>query len=126
MKESPFGFRYTWEDMRPVRPLAGTTMLFQFLGAGMGYYFGPEPNWFDNVWKGGAAATFPGFLVGLVIQYRINAARTSVLGFHTGYGPTVLKEAALHLERAMHTVDLNESAPADLERLYREVLRILD
>ena len=75
MKESPFGFRYTWKDMRPVRPLAGTMMLFQFLGAGIGYYFGSEPNWFDNVWLGGAAATFPGFLVGLVIQYRINAAR---------------------------------------------------
>ena len=57
---------------------------------------------------------------------RISVARTSVLGFHTGYDPTSLRSALVHLERAMHAGPAHESVPQDLERLYMEVLRMLE
>lgn len=62
----------------------------------------------------------------LLALERINEARTSVLGFHTGYDPTSLEAAAAHLERAMILGSTVEPAPADLERLYLEVRRILE
>jgi ABC-type dipeptide/oligopeptide/nickel transport system permease subunit len=73
MRESPFGFEYSWEDLRPVRPLFVTVLVAQFLGAVVGLAVGYFPGWFENIWIGGAIATFPGFLVGLPIQMRARA-----------------------------------------------------
>lgn len=71
MKESPFGFSYSWEDLRPVHPLFITVLGAQVLGAALGLIAEHFPATFDNLWFGGAIATFPGFLVGLPIQKRI-------------------------------------------------------
>ena len=70
MRESPFGFSYSWDDLQPVRPLCVTVLVAQFLGAVVGLAVGYFPGWFENLWIGGAVATFPGFLLGLPIQRR--------------------------------------------------------
>lgn len=56
----------------------------------------------------------------------INKARTSILGFHTGYDPSSLRVAADHLERALALDPSSEVDPSDLERLHREVRRLLE
>lgn len=71
MRQSPFGFEYSWEDLRPVRPLFVTVIVAQIIGAVLGLWTARFPSWFDNLWCGGAFATFPGFLLGLPIQIRL-------------------------------------------------------
>ncbi len=51
MKDSQFGFQYSTEDQQPIRPLFTT-----------------------NVIAGGFSASFPGFLVGLLVQRRLDPA----------------------------------------------------
>ena len=77
MKESPFGFQYSWQDLQPVRPLFVITLAAQLIGAAIGFHLDTYTEWFDNVWTGAALATFPGYLFGLGVQYRINAKRIS-------------------------------------------------
>ncbi|MFL6713259.1 MAG: hypothetical protein ACJ8LN_10075 [Sulfurifustis sp.] len=77
MKESQFGFEYSWEDMRPIRPLVVTAFAVQIVGALFGIALSKYPSWFVNLWAGGALMTFPGFLLGLLVQWRINAERIS-------------------------------------------------
>ena len=72
MRESPFGFEYSWEDLRPVRPLSVIVLVAQLVGAGVSFAVGHFPTWFENVWFGGALTTFPGFAVGLIVQRAIN------------------------------------------------------
>jgi hypothetical protein len=60
MKESPFGFEYSWEDLQPIRPLVVTSLVVQSLGAALGLWFALLPSQFMNIWTGGAWATFPG------------------------------------------------------------------
>lgn len=61
----------------------------------------------------------------LLALERINDARTSVLGFHTGYDPSILEEARLHLERAIAAGSALEPVPSDLVRLRQSVEDIL-
>jgi len=74
MKESPFGFEYSWDDLQPVRPLFVTVLVIQVVGALIGLSIGYFPGWFENLWIGGAIATFPGFLVGMPIQTHLRPA----------------------------------------------------
>jgi len=71
MKESPFGFEYSWNDLGPVRPLFVAVLIAQVLGAALGLWIARFPFWFDNLWAGGALASFPGFLLGLPIQMHL-------------------------------------------------------
>ena len=75
MKESPFGFSYNWADMQPVRPLIVTVLIFQIAGAIAGFVASVYPSWFANLWAGGALATLPGYLLGLLVQRQVNAQR---------------------------------------------------
>ena len=68
MKESPFGFEYSWEDLQPVRPLFVTALIAQLVGAALGLWIAVFPSGFENLWAGGALATFPGYLLGLPLQ----------------------------------------------------------
>jgi hypothetical protein len=68
VRESQFGFRYTWEDMRPVRALSIAVLALQILGAAIGLWVAKYPTWFANLWAGGALASLPGFLFGLIVQ----------------------------------------------------------
>jgi uncharacterized membrane protein len=78
MKESPFGFQYSWEDLRPVRPLMVTVIAAQLIGAAAGLWGLKFAEWFLNLWAGGALATFPGFLAGLLVQRAIDEECLSV------------------------------------------------
>jgi len=77
MKKSPFGFKYTWVDLQPVRVLAVTVLAAQLFGAIVGIAVAWHPDWLINFWLGGAFATFPAFLMGLVIQSRLTPGRLS-------------------------------------------------
>ena len=68
MRESPFGFQYSWADLQPVRVLAVTVLLAQVGGLLVGFLIPRFPNWFESLWFAGALATFPGFLVGAALQ----------------------------------------------------------
>ena len=71
MKESQFGFEYSWADLQPIRALAVIVLLAQVAGAALGYLFPHFPRWFESLWFGAAIATFPAFLVGLIVQARL-------------------------------------------------------
>lgn len=71
MKETPFGFEYSWSDLKPVRVLAVTVVAAELVGAALGFTFQRFPDWFESVWFGAAVATFPAFLVGLAAQARV-------------------------------------------------------
>ena len=71
MKESPFGFEYSWADLKPVRVLVVTVVVAQLSGAAFGFAFQRFPDWFESAWHGAALATFPAFLVGLLAQARL-------------------------------------------------------
>ena len=72
MKESQFGFEYTWSDLKHIKPLAITILVGQIAGAALGFYIAKYPSAFANIWAGGALATFPAFLLGLLVQLRSN------------------------------------------------------
>jgi hypothetical protein len=74
MRESQFGFEYSWSDLKPVWPLALTVLVGQLAGAALGFYVAKYPNAFANIWAGGALATFPSFLLGILVQWQRNAA----------------------------------------------------
>lgn len=78
MKESQFGFEYTWADLQPVRVLATTVFGAQIAGAILGFWLGTNSNLFVNIWFGGAVATFPAFLVGLALQARLRPGSLTV------------------------------------------------
>jgi fucose 4-O-acetylase-like acetyltransferase len=71
MKESQFGFQYSWSDLKPIRALSVTVVAAQALGAAIGFLVPRFPHWFESLWFGAALATFPAFLVGAVIQARV-------------------------------------------------------
>jgi hypothetical protein len=54
MKESPFGFSYSWDDLQPIRPAFVTSLIAQLLGAVLGLWAAPLPSAFMNIWTGGA------------------------------------------------------------------------
>ena len=72
MRESQFGFEYTWNDLKVVRPLAVTVLAGQLIGAGLGVLVAAYASLFANLWAGAAIATFPCFLLGLFIQHQRN------------------------------------------------------
>jgi hypothetical protein len=77
MKESQFGFEYTWEDLQPVRALALIVFGVQIAGGLAGLAFPQFPRWFESMWFGAAIATFPAFLVGLVVQSKLSPGSIS-------------------------------------------------
>jgi hypothetical protein len=72
MTESPFGFRYNWEDLRPIHPLMRTVIAVQILGMAFGYFLDIFPSWQENVLLFAVLLTFPGFLLGLLIQIKLH------------------------------------------------------
>ncbi len=75
MKESQFGFEYSWADLKPIRLVAVTVILAQLLGAAIGLVLPRFDDWFENLWSGAALATFPAFLVGAALQARATPGR---------------------------------------------------
>ena len=70
MKESQFGFEYSWADLQPIRALFVTVLVAQIIGAAAGLFLSDSESWFLRLWFGGAVATFPAFVLGLVVQTR--------------------------------------------------------
>jgi len=68
MRDSGFKLSYSWEELRPVRPLFVTVLIAQAIGAAANLFLQGLVNWHDTAWLGGALATFPGFVIGLLVQ----------------------------------------------------------
>lgn len=66
--DSGFKLNYSWEDLRPVHPLFITVLITQLAGAVVSLLLQGIASWFETAWLGGALATFPGYLIGLVVQ----------------------------------------------------------
>lgn len=74
MDESQFRIEYSWEDLKPVRPLVVTLIAAQVAGCLIGLWLHTYTSFGANLWAGGALATLPGFLLGLLIQHRMSSA----------------------------------------------------
>jgi hypothetical protein len=68
MRESPLGFEYMWADLQPIRALVVTVLVAQLVAGLLGLAFAQQVEWFHRLWFGGAIATFPAFVVGVLIQ----------------------------------------------------------
>ena len=77
MKESQFGFEYSWADLKPIRALMVIVITAQLLGAAVSVLLSRFPDWFESAWFGGAVATFPAFLVGAAVQARVRPGSLS-------------------------------------------------
>ena len=98
MRESRLGFSYSWADLHPVRALAVTVVAAQAIGAAIGWAVGNHDKLILSLWFGAAIATFPAFLLGLLIQSRIRAGSLSenrVMVRRLGFVALVLSVAAL-------------------------------
>jgi hypothetical protein len=71
MKETQFGFEYSWADLQPVRALSVVVFGAQIVGAIAGIGFPQFPRWFESLWFGAAISTFPAFLLGLAVQSKL-------------------------------------------------------
>lgn len=68
MSQSDSDFEYSWEDLKPVRPLFVTVLVVQTLGLVAGVLFGHGGIWAERAIVWGAIATFLGYLLGLWVQ----------------------------------------------------------
>ena len=68
MSDSGLKLNYSWEDLKPVRPLFVTVLIAQAIGAALSLSAQGFSDWYQTAWFGGALATFPGYLVGLFVQ----------------------------------------------------------
>jgi hypothetical protein len=67
---------YTF-DAQPVAVLFWTIVITIIIGGIVGMAIGYYPDWFINMWLGGALAGFPAFLSGLLIQSKLTPGRLS-------------------------------------------------
>lgn len=68
MNDNGAAFEFGWGQFQPLRALSLVIAAAQCVGAGVSLWAGHYPSWFENLWFGGALATFPGFLAGLAVQ----------------------------------------------------------
>lgn len=68
MKETPFGFEYSWADLQPVRALSVVLVAGQVIGGIGGLIYPRFPNWMEALAFGVMLSTLPSFLVGLAVQ----------------------------------------------------------
>jgi hypothetical protein len=78
MRDDHLGFSYSWADLAPIRGLVALVVVAQVVGFVLGAFVRPLPSLFESAWCGGAIATFPAFVVGLLIQLKLN--RSSITG----------------------------------------------
>lgn len=68
MRESQLGFEYSWADLQPIRALVLVVLAAQLVCMVLGLLYAPQGEWFHRLWFGGAIATLPAFVVGLLVQ----------------------------------------------------------
>ncbi|MBK8073878.1 MAG: hypothetical protein IPK34_18445 [Ramlibacter sp.] len=105
MKDSPFGFSYSWSDLQAVRLLAYSSFGAQIVGSLLGFLVAPFPDMFERIWFGGASITFPAFLVGLWLEAQFhpgNITENKVMVRRMGLISAALSAAsvALYVGRA--------------------------
>jgi hypothetical protein len=98
MRESQFGFSYSWADLAPIRALVLVVLVAQLVCMLLGVVYAPHVEWFHRLWFGGAIATFPAFLAGLLVQSLVrpgSVGRNAVIVRRLGLIAAVLSLAAL-------------------------------
>jgi len=71
MDDTGFKLNYTWEDLKPIRPLFVAVLVAQGMGAAASLSARGLTDWYEAAWFGGALATLPGYFVGLLVQQRV-------------------------------------------------------
>ena len=71
MTDSRLKLNYSWEDLKPVRPLFVTVLIAQAIGAAVSLSAQGFVDWYETAWFGGALATLPGYLIGLFVQRQV-------------------------------------------------------
>jgi peptidoglycan/LPS O-acetylase OafA/YrhL len=100
MRESPFGFQYSWADLKPIRPLATIVLIAQVFGALIGVIFASHSQFFWRLWFGGAITTFPAFIVGAFVQSHLKPGSISenkIMVRRLGLIAAILSLAALFM-----------------------------
>ncbi|MBI5109800.1 MAG: hypothetical protein HZA62_13770 [Rhodocyclales bacterium] len=98
MAQPDYDFEYSWEELKPVRPLFVTVLVAQGLGLVAGLMFYDGRSWVESAWLGGALATFLGYLLGLWVQAVMlpgSLGRNRVMVRHLGIGATLFGIFAL-------------------------------
>ena len=125
MRESRFGFQYTWADLQPIRALAVIVLVAQVVGALSGLALAPHIGWFHRLWFGAAVATFPAFVIGALVQSRLRPGSLSqnlVMVRRLGVIAAILLLAAVFMPQL--GLQIVSSNPA-IERTASSVLRTL-
>jgi len=68
MAQPDYDFEYSWDDLKPVRPLYVTILVAQVLGLLAGVLFGRDGGWVERGFVWGSIATFLGYLLGYWVQ----------------------------------------------------------
>ena len=71
MPKSQFKTSYSWHELQPIHPLCYTVFAAQAIGATLSVVLNGSGDRYYALWFGGAAATLPGFLCGLLVQARM-------------------------------------------------------
>lgn len=98
MQEKQLGISYSWQDLAPVRGVFAFIVAAQLAGLGLGALFPRFDSRFDSAWFGGAIATFPAFVLALLIQLKLNRssiAENKRMVWHLGLMSAVLSAFAL-------------------------------
>lgn len=75
MRESQFGFSYSFADLWQVPILSGLVIAGELVGAAIGYFSLPSPDAFMRVWLGGVLALIPAYPLGLLLQWKLQPER---------------------------------------------------
>ncbi|MGE5523436.1 MAG: hypothetical protein ACM3SS_06965 [Rhodospirillaceae bacterium] len=70
----------TSHSMRPLRALYAGIFIAQLVGAIAGLSIALYPSWFENLWKGAALLTLPGYAVGWGAQKKTGPVALQVHG----------------------------------------------
>lgn len=75
MRESQFGFSYSFTDVWQVPILAGLLFGGELIGAAIGYFVLPSPDTFVRLWLGAVLALAPAYPLGLLLQWKLQPER---------------------------------------------------
>lgn len=75
MRESQWGFSYSFSDMWQVPILSSLVIAGELGGAAIGYFSLPSPEAFTRLWLGGVLALIPAFPLGLLLQWKLQPER---------------------------------------------------
>ncbi|MBN7137051.1 hypothetical protein A7A76_20145 [Lysobacter enzymogenes] len=76
MRESQFGFSYSFSDLWQVPVLTSAVLAGELIGAALGYFLlTSHGDGFARAWLGGVLGLIPGYPLGLLLQWKLQPER---------------------------------------------------